>query len=421
MDEVGEGHGGDRGGAVVVLRGRLDSHERRAGVDLHVAGDEHVADASGHRRADRDLHLHRLDHRQSVADLDEITRLHVDADDERGRRGANHSGVVTGEAVRHAVDLDEMLASVDRRRCSVDPGADGDPRLGPAQALDAGFDFLVREADRVATRIEAADVHPVSRGAVAQLDVAPDRSIDVRPAAARPAEEPAPFHRLELVGGVDRGDDERHVGVTHRDVVAGRGQPIEPAGVDRAVSHLRAVEQVEQERLVRRAAADDHGHLAERAVQAGQRLVTVAAAGDHLGDHRVELGWDHVALGDARVDPDAGPDRQDHRLDRAGRRCELALRVLGVEAGLDRVAVGRRRVALQATAGRDVELQLDEVESGRELRDRMLHLEPGVHLEERELLLLRLVEELDRAGVRVAGERGEAARSMRGGRDPARA
>ena len=112
-----------------------------------------------------------------------------------------------------------------------------------------------------------------------------------------------------------------------------------------------------------------------------------------------------------------GPDRQRQHLDRARRRRERPLRVLGVEAGLDRVALGRRRLALQAAAGGDVQLQLDEVEPGRQLGDRVLDLQAGVDLEEREALLGRLVEELDGAGVlrsrRRAARRTAAARRSR--------
>ena len=48
----------------------------------------------------------------------------------------------------------------------------------------------------------------------------------------------------------------------------------------------------------------------------------------------------------------------------------------------------------------DADLPGDEVEPGHELGDRVLHLQPGVHLQEVELAVL--VEELDRAGVVVA-------------------
>ena len=48
-------------------------------------------------------------------------------------------------------------------------------------------------------------------------------------------------------------------------------------------------------------------------------------------------------------------------------------------------------------------LQLDQVEAGGHLGDRVLDLQPGVDLQEGEQLLLRLVEELDGAGADVAG------------------
>ena len=66
----------------------------------------------------------------------------------------------------------------------------------------------------------------------------------------------------------------------------------------------------------------------------------------------------------------------------AGR--EAARGVLGVEARLDGVADRRRRVALEPAAGGHVELQLHQVEPGRHLGDRVLHLEARVDLQERE-------------------------------------
>ena len=51
-------------------------------------------------------------------------------------------------------------------------------------------------------------------------------------------------------------------------------------------------------------------------------------------------------------------------------------------------------------AGGDADLFVDEVDAGDRLGDRMLDLEPRIHLDEEELAVL--VEELDRAGARVA-------------------
>ncbi len=67
-----------------------------------------------------------------------------------------------------------------------------------------------------------------------------------------------------------------------------------------------------------------------------------------------------------------------------GRGREAALGVLGVDARLDGVARGPRRVALETTARGDVELELHQVEAGRHLGHRVLHLEARVDLEEGE-------------------------------------
>ena len=69
---------------------------------------------------------------------------------------------------------------------------------------------------------------------------------------------------------------------------------------------------------------------------------------------------------------------------RPGAGAKSPLGVLGVEPGLDRVAALGRRLALEPPAGGDVQLQLDEVEAGGQLGDRVLDLQAGVDLEERE-------------------------------------
>ena len=58
---------------------------------------------------------------------------------------------------------------------------------------------------------------------------------------------------------------------------------------------------------------------------------------------------------------------------------------------------------LESTAAGDEDLQLDQVQAGGDLGDRVLDLQPGVDLEERKDLLIGLVEELDGAGAAVSG------------------
>ena len=59
----------------------------------------------------------------------------------------------------------------------------------------------------------------------------------------------------------------------------------------------------------------------------------------------------------------------------------------------------RGRFAHQRDAVGDLQLQLHQVESGGGLGDRVLHLQPGVHLQEEELAVV-VGEELDGARAR---------------------
>ena len=92
---------------------------------------------------------------------------------------------------------------------------------------------------------------------------------------------------------------------------------------------------------------------------------------------------------------------------------EPARRVLGVDAGLDRVPGRRRRPGhRKAFARGHPQLPLDQVQPVDELGDRVLDLEPGVHLHEVELVGgVAGHDELDRAGPGVA----DAARRLDGG------
>ena len=73
------------------------------------------------------------------------------------------------------------------------------------------------------------------------------------------------------------------------------------------------------------------------------------------------------------------------------------------------IAWPRRAAApLEPAAGGDVELELDQVEAGRRLGDRVLHLEAGVDLEEGEGLLARAGRGTRPCRRRVPGRRDQA-------------
>ena len=98
--------------------------------------------------------------------------------------------------------------------------------------------------------------------------------------------------------------------------------------------------------------------------------------------------------------PEAG--RQSH--ENAALRQKILVRVFGVEARFDGVAVEARpgpAAQRQLFAGGDAQLPGNQIQTGHRLGHRMLDLQPGVHLEKVEFL--RPVEqELDGAGADVA-------------------
>ena len=92
---------------------------------------------------------------------------------------------------------------------------------------------------------------------------------------------------------------------------------------------------------------------------------------------------------------------------RAGRRQEVAVGVLGIEADLDGMAVDAKLILRQRqpAAGRDHELPFDQVLAGDRLGHRMLDLQAGVHLHEVEGAVL-VGDELDGARALVADRLG---------------
>ena len=135
--------------------------------------------------------------------------------------------------------------------------------------------------------------------------------------------------------------------------------------------------------------------------------LAVGAVGDDLAEHRVVRRADDLPALEGLVD--AYAVRPPHQVGPAGLREEAAEGVLGVDPGLDRVTVDADVVLVegQRLAGGDVELEVDEVEAGDGLGDRVLDLEAGVHLQEVGLVGRGVEQELHGAGVGVADLAGQ--------------
>ena len=144
---------------------------------------------------------------------------------------------------------------------------------------------------------------------------------------------------------------------------------------------------------------------ASAASQALQRLFASRAVRGDFGQHRVVVGRDLLTGDHARVDAHTGQiARQLEALQESRLRQEALLRIFGVQANFDRVAfeLGRQRCGWQRLTRRDAQLQLDQIEPGDQLGDRMLDLQARVHLQKVQLAG-RVGHELDRARAAIVG------------------
>ncbi len=118
---------------------------------------------------------------------------------------------------------------------------------------------------------------------------------------------------------------------------------------------------------------------------------------------------------DAAVETDAEAGRRAVGVDLAVVGDEVVLRILGRDAALQGEPVQRHLVLrrqghlgiVQAAPLGDQDLGSDDVDAGDHLRDRVLDLDARIDLDEEPLARVRVEQELDRAGVVVAGRRAE--------------
>src|SRR5712691_2318995 len=145
------------------------------------------------------------------------------------------------------------------------------------------------------------------------------------------------------------------------------------------------------------------------------RVASVPTVDDQFCNQRVIVRWDDRARRDAAVDPHARADRFAIADDATGRRKEIADWILGIDAAFNRVPVAGQFILrdLEAIPRGDPDLLPHQVHPGHRFRNRMLDLEPGVHLVERVAAVVQ--QELDRARIAIP----EAAQSPHRGVDQA--
>ena len=137
--------------------------------------------------------------------------------------------------------------------------------------------------------------------------------------------------------------------------------------------------------------------------QAQTRGFAVLAPGYQLGQHGIVEGRDAVVLAHAAIHPTPWPgSRFAIQGQRAAGWQKVLLRIFGVQPHLDGVAMQRnlRLGQRQRLAGGHTQLPGDQILPGDRLGDRVLDLQPGVHLHEEEVAT-RIKQKLYRAGTDI--------------------
>ena len=290
-------------------------------------------------------------------------------------------------------DIDRV-ARRDRHRvgCRRD-AVDGD--VGAARPIgDLRHHALALGQDR--------NAKPARAGELKRVTAVPGRRQFVRRACNRRADARA-FALQELLRA------ERGGGAVEglRNGTEFRQMALDEAGVELLAPKAgSAAERGEEPGIIAR--ADDNG-LVERVRQPVERFAAIFAMRDQLGNHRIVERRDVGAFFDAGIDAQALDLRKLQCQQFAGRGQKTALGIFGVKPRLDRVAQERHFFLCerQLFAGRDAELPLHKIEPGDGFGDRMLDLQPRVHLHEPEAALFQptgaVGDEFDGAGAFVTG------------------
>ena len=382
---------------------RLDLQQRAARDDVHVGSGEHLPHAAVDRRRQRRLHLHALGHGHHVAGLHLVALADRDRHHHAGRVAADEAALVARDAMGHAVDLDEQVGVLQRGQRAVGAAAERQAVLVGGELLDLRLDAGAVDLDLVAAR-----ARPGRRSCGSSRRGAGGRSGSRRwppPPGARGGRARRSGPRSAAVASSQRAiaactsaASAWRTGCTSPCACRRSSQPVSTSperSSGRSSSSSRKPWLVVPSSSVTIMSATARRRRAIACSRVAPWAMILAIIESNSGGTESPSAT-------PRVDADAGPGGQAQQRDAARRGGEAERRVLGVQAHLDRVSARRRRVALEPPAGRDVQLEGDEVDARHDLRHGVLDLQPRVDLHEREALIGGLVEELGGARAAVA-------------------
>ena len=205
-----------------------------------------------------------------------------------------------------------------------------------------------RKAQRLASagKLKAHAVARIPQRRVAMLAM-PAKAQAARAAAGEhPAVGPVPGRgqRRHVVRGAlaqqHGGARRRHVERGDRPLRTGKRRELalDETGIDVAARHLGARQQRLQEREIGCHPRDLE--CAQRIAQARERLHAIFRPDDELREQRIVVGRDRIAGAKPRIHAHPFARRRAPLPDRPGRREKALVRILGIDARLDGVAVG---------------------------------------------------------------------------------
>lgn len=178
-------------------------------------------------------------------------------------------------------------------------------------------------------------------------------------------------------------------------------QFVEPFGVDFAAEEIGFGENAAEKTGVGFDAGD--GILLESAAETSDGFFAAVAPSDEFAEKGIVVHGDGPAFVDAFIEADAGTAGGMAREYSSGRREEIVVGIFGVEADFHSVAARSDRLPSErkTMASGDGDLQLDEIETGDLLGDRMLNLEARIDFQKIKIEM-GVDEEFDGAGVDIA-------------------